>query len=93
MFIWDKKKALTTIMSRHSPDGTKTMEPTPMKMEVVKDADGEVDGRHLAAQGALAAINEKSPERFMESMKNFMDLHMAKRDEKDTPAGPKDSGN
>jgi len=42
---------------------------------VVKHEDGEIDGRHLAAQEALGAIHSKSPEGFMNALMNFIDLH------------------
>ena len=76
MMIWDKKKALTTIMAKRDPkSGERTA--APMQEQVSKDEDGEVDGRHAAAQDILAAMHEKNPQKLMESLANFHDLHMA----------------
>lgn len=73
--MWDKKKAMQTLIGRRKPSGEKLMEPTEMQHEVVKHEDGEIDGRHLAAQEALGAIHSKSPEDFMNALMNFIDLH------------------
>ncbi len=78
MFFDDHKKAITTMMSRRGPKGgAKVMGPASMKPEVVKTEDGEMDGRHAAAQDAMAAMHEKSPAKFMEAMKNFIDIHQS----------------
>jgi len=78
MFFDDHKKAVTTIMSKRTPKGEVSMSPSPMKMEVVKNEDGEVDGMHLAAQDILGAHHSKSPEQLMHALSNFIDLHMSK---------------
>lgn len=52
------------------------MGPAPMKPEVVMNEGGEVDGRHLAAQDILGAHHEKSPEKLMEALSNFINLHL-----------------
>lgn len=75
--FWDEKKALTTIIAKRKPSGEKVSE-APMKSEVVKDEDGDVDGRHEAAQDMMAAIHEKSPQKLMEALANFLDLHSLK---------------
>lgn len=63
-------------MAKRSPKGEQLSGPAPMKAEVVREADTrELDGRHLAAQDAMAAISEKSPEKFMEAMSNFHNIH------------------
>ena len=78
MFFDDPKKMITTIMSKRGPKGGEhTMEPTPMKAEVMKDEEGEMDGKHLAAQDIIAAHHSKSPSQLKEAMENFIDLHMA----------------
>lgn len=69
-----------TIMAKRKPDGEKLSE-SPMKPEVVKDEDGQVDGRHVAAQDIMSAIHEKSPEKLMNALANFHDLHNAKPQE------------
>ena len=66
-----------TIMSKRHPKDGETMS-SPMKSEIHKDEDGEIDGRHAAAQDAIMAMHEKSPEKLMEALANFMDMHMAK---------------
>lgn len=77
MFFDDHKKAITTIMSkRHPRTGEMMMDKTPMKAEIVKTADGEMDGKHLAAQDMLAAHHSMSADKLREAMENFMDLHM-----------------
>lgn len=46
-----------------------------MKPEIVKTEDGDLDGRHLAAQEMMMALSEKSPEKLMRALGNFQDLH------------------
>lgn len=74
----DEKKALMTIMRKRKESGGPSMA-APMKTEEVKSEDGEPDGRHAAAQDMMAAMNEKSPEKLMEAMMNFHDLHAQDR--------------
>lgn len=81
MFFDDHKKAVTTIMSRRKPDGSKSMDNVPMKAEVVKTSDGEEDGRHVASQEMLGALHEKSPMKFMEALANFIDIHQSRKSE------------
>ena len=57
-----------TIMKKRSADGKHTVGPAPMKQEIVKDEDGEIDGRHVAMQDFLAATHEKSPEKMMQAL-------------------------
>jgi hypothetical protein len=74
MIIFDKKKAMQTIMSkRHPKDGS--VSSAPMATEAAQDEDGMPDGRHAAAQDILSAMHEKSPQKLMEAMANFYDLH------------------
>jgi hypothetical protein len=80
--IHDDKKALTTIMSRRSKDGSTVS--SPMAEEVSKDEDGNVDGRHAAAQDIIMAMHEKSPQKLMEALSNFHDLHMAQAQTKES---------
>lgn len=74
---------MATIMAKRSPKG-ETLGSAPMKSEIVKDQDGEIDGRHVAAQDILAAMNEKSPEKLMQALANFMDLNGMKSDSDDS---------
>lgn len=78
MMLHDTKKALMTIMRKRSEKSGEVMSEAPMKSESVKDEDGEVDGRHEAAQDMLSAFHEKSPEKLMAAMANFHDLHAMK---------------
>lgn len=75
----DKKRIATIISSRKTAQG-ESLGSAPMKPEIVKDEQGEVDGRHIAAQDMMAAMHEKSPEKLMRAMANFHDLHMSTRD-------------
>jgi hypothetical protein len=74
MFFDEKKNQISTIISKRTPKGDKVSE-APMKNEVVKHEDGQVDGRHVAAQDIIAALHEKSPEKLMHALANFHDLH------------------
>lgn len=76
MFFDDRKKAITTILSKRNSKGDVTMHPTAVKPEIHKSEGGEIDGRHAAAQDILGAHNEKSPERLMQALANFIDLHL-----------------
>lgn len=75
MLPFDEKKAVHTILSkRHLKTGEQAS--GPMKPELpTKSEDGQVDGRHAAAQDILAAMHEKSPHKLAEAMANFHDLH------------------
>jgi hypothetical protein len=83
--LWDKKKVLSSLIAKRKPDGERSMEPTPMQIQEVKDEDGELDGRHVASQEALHAIHTKDPMKFMEAMKNFIDLHGASESKEPEP--------
>ncbi len=81
MFFDDHKKAITTMMSkRGAKGGEKLMENVPMKNEVVMDEGGEVDGRHVAAQDMIGAFHEKSPQKLMDALMSFMDIHNNHKD-------------
>jgi len=75
----DHKKISTLIVGKRNMKGERTMEPTAMKGEVVKHEDGEIDGRHLAMQDFIAAHHEKSASKMVDSLANFLDIHMAQR--------------
>lgn len=86
--MWDRKRQLGTIMARRrSGDGEPMMPPSEIKNEVVKTDEGEPDGRHMAAQDMILAMNEKSPEKMAQAMANFMDLHMSKGEEPESEEG------
>ncbi len=76
MMIMDKKKALMTIMSKRNPKTGETSS-APMAEQVSKSEDGETDGRHAAAQDVISAMSNKDPQKLMEAMANFHDLHSA----------------
>lgn len=75
MMMPDPKKAIMTIMAKRHPDGSRSA--APMKEERSMSEEGEMDPRHAAAQDVMMAMHEKSPERLMQAMGNFHDLHMA----------------
>lgn len=75
MFFDDAKKTAMTIIGRRKANGARVSEPTAMKSEVVKTEDGEVDGRHVAAQDMFAAHSEGSPQKFMDALASFIDIH------------------
>jgi hypothetical protein len=75
MIIPDVKRAVTTIIARRSPKGEPVSGPAEAKDEKVLTEDGEIDGRHTAAQDLMAAIHEKSPMKIAEALGNFVDLH------------------
>lgn len=78
MFIHDKKNAIMTIMAKRGPKGGEiTAGPAPMKSEESMTEPGMPDGRHEAAQDMIAAMHEKSPEKLMQAMANFHDIHAA----------------
>jgi hypothetical protein len=78
VFIHDQKRAITTMMAKRGPKGGEMLSgPAPMKAEEVMDEDRMPDGRHAAAQDMIAAFHEKSPEKLMQAMMNFHDIHQA----------------
>jgi hypothetical protein len=74
MYFDEKKNQMSIIKSKRTPKGDKVSE-APMKNEETKHEDGQVDGRHVAAQDILAAMHEKSPEKLAAALANFHDLH------------------
>lgn len=76
MAMWDKKHQIQTIMSRRrKADGGIISEMAPIKPEVVKDADGELNHLHIAAQDILSAVHEKSAEALMRALVAFVDMY------------------
>lgn len=81
MFFDDHRKIATVMVGRKSGKGERISTPSEMMPEsVVKNEEGEIDGRHVAAQDAMSAIHEKSPHKFMQAMMNFIDLHQNHND-------------
>lgn len=76
----DKRKIASIIVSKRSSKG-EPLSKAPMKREIVKDEDGEMDGRHEAAADIIAAHHEKSPEKLMHALANFIDMHHSKASE------------
>ena len=81
----DKKKIATIMLGKRNAKGERTAEPTEMKPEITKMEDGEMDGRHSAAQDMIAAFHEKSPEKLSQAMKNFIDIHSASEESGEKP--------
>ena len=82
MIMGDHKKAITTMISRRNAmDGVPSL--SPMQNEIARDEDGFMDGRHAAAQDMLMAMDERSPEKMMEAMANFHDLHSAMKEQEE----------
>jgi hypothetical protein len=77
MHIHDKKAAVTLMMGRKTAKGDRVSQPTPMQPEVVKTEDGEMDGRHIAAQDAISALHEGSAEKLDQALRNHHDLHVS----------------
>lgn len=76
--MWDRKKQMGALMQkRKAGGGPLEIAASPMKDEVVKTEDGMPDGRHMAAQDMMGAMAEKSPEKLMQALSDFMDLHLA----------------
>jgi len=90
MIMFDKKRAMQTIMQKRGANGgPMTMAPSPMKPEIVKDEDGMPDGKHLAAQDMISAFHEKSADKLMQALSNFMDIHSVADSKEDPRDGEK----
>lgn len=84
--MWDKKKQLQTIMARRRDGkGEAITAVAPVKPEVVKDDEGEINECHVAAQDILSAIHEKSPDALMRAMMAFIDLYESYEHEESEP--------
>jgi hypothetical protein len=88
MFFDDHKRAATLIRGKRDAKGNRMAEPTPMKPEISKTEDGEMDGRHSAMQDFMAAHREGSAQKMSEAMANFIDIHhsMPMTEPSDSPA-------
>ena len=89
MIIYDKKRAVATIMARRqNKDGSTSQ--AEMKPEKASTEDGSPDGRLTAAQDMLAAVSEGSAQKMMEAMAAFHDLHRmaSEKAESTTPEVP-----
>lgn len=86
MFMFDAKKAAQGIMAGRKKDGM-DYGPSPMKNEKVMDEDGAMDGRHMASQDMINAFHEKSPDKLKSAMIDFMDLHMAAKNNEEEAEG------
>lgn len=75
MILPDDKRRIATIVSRRKSASGENLGAAPMKPEVVKNEEGEIDGRHVAAGDMMAAIKEGSAENLMRAMANFIDMH------------------
>jgi hypothetical protein len=75
MFFDDHKKSITTMMKKRSSKGDLVSGPTPLKPEVVRDEEGDLSGKHIAAQDIIAAHHEGSADKLNQALSNFIDLH------------------
>lgn len=76
MMILDKKRALMTVLAKRGEKGGEHVSgPAPMKEEDSMTKPGMEDGRHAAAQDMISAMHEKSPQKLMDAMANFHDIH------------------
>lgn len=75
MILPDDKKRIATIISRRKGAKGENLGSAPMAPEVVKHEDGSIDGLHVASGDILAAIHEKSPEKLMNALKNWHEIH------------------
>lgn len=74
--MWDKKQQMQTIMKRRrNAEGGLISSGSPVKPEIVKDADGEFNQLHVAAEEMLSAFQEKSAEALMRALVNFIDMY------------------
>lgn len=75
MIGWNEKKRYESIMTnKRSPKG-ELLASGPLKPEVVKMENGEVDPLHIAAKDIIMAHHERSAEKLKQAMRNFIDLH------------------
>lgn len=74
MIIYDRKKAITTMMAKRHPK-TGEVSSAPMAPSSVKDEDGNMDPRHAAAEDVISAMKEGHAGKLMEAMAAFHDLH------------------
>ncbi len=81
MIMSDDKKRIATIMSSRKSAKGENLGMAPMKAEVVKDEDGEIDGKHVAAKDIISALHEKSPDKLMRALVNFCDMYMAMKED------------
>lgn len=75
MIIHDQKKAMQSIMARRQGLDQRVAS-APLRQEVSMTEPGQIDGRHAAASDMLAAINDHSPQKLMESLANFHEMHL-----------------
>ena len=68
--LMDPSKAVASII-RKRKGGTSPQE----KHLPLKNTDGELDPRHMAAEDILSAIHSQSTSHLMEALANFHDLH------------------
>ena len=85
--MFDKKKAMETILKRQrmAGGGEILSGPTEMKNESVETSDNQPDMKHLAAEQVLHAFNSKSAHQMREALENFISAHMHQKDD-DEPA-------
>jgi hypothetical protein len=86
MLIHEKKKALQTLMMRRGEKGGPvTAGPAPMQAQMSMTEPGDPDGRLAAAQDAMAAFHNKDPQKLVEALGNFHDIHSSMNEAEPTP--------
>ena len=80
----------TMIARRKSGGGPIELGPMSMKPEIVRDEDGDIDGRHLAAQDMMMAMKEGSAEKFHGALQNYLDIHNSMKDDPEVEPEPED---
>lgn len=69
-----------TIMAKRSPQGEQ-LSSSPMKEEKALNADGEIDGLHVAAEDMIAAFHEKSPQKLQAALDAYIEMKLLKASE------------
>lgn len=73
MFFDDHKKAVATMIAKRR--GAINSTPISMKSQMSREENGEIDGRHAAAEDAIAAFHEKDPHKVIKALSNYIDIH------------------
>lgn len=89
MALWDKQKQMGMIMQRRQTSQGPEM--ASMKNQVEKTEDGELDGKHMAAEEMISHMKNGNAMDFKKSLENFMDMHLNGRDEESEPTAEDDA--
>lgn len=69
------KAALQNIVRKRHPKTGEHSEAPMASERPTKMENGEIDGRHAAAQDVMSAMHEKSSQKLAEALANFHDIH------------------